>query len=151
MPTRAWSRRIPGPTTAPRAPCWFRGGTNLVAESYLRFQVSGVTGPIQSAKLRVRALSNGTVDGPAVFTASNDWTQSTIKWTNRPARGTTVIGDVGAIAANATVEYDVKPVVSGDGTVTFALIGTSTDGVDFASRENVGRDEASELIVTFAG
>jgi glucose/arabinose dehydrogenase len=128
-----------------------RGGTSLVAESYLRFQVSGITGPIQSAKLRVRALSNGTVDGPAVFTASNTWSQSTINWNTRPARDTTVIGDVGAIAANATVDYDVKPVVSSNGTITFALIGTSTDGVDFASRENSDATKRPRLIVTLAG
>ena len=94
---------------------------------------------------------NGTVDGPALFTASSTWSQSTITWLNRPARGTSAIGDVGAIAANATVEYDVKPVVSGNGTVTFALIGTSGDGVDFASRENSDATKRPKLIVTFAG
>jgi len=128
-----------------------RGGTNLVTESYARFQVSGITGPVQSAKLRLRALSNGTVDGPALFTASSTWSQSTITWLNRPARGTTAIGDVGAIAGNATVEYDVKSVVSGNGTVTFALIGTSGDGVDFASRENSDATKRPRLLVTFAG
>ena len=46
-----------------------RGGPKLVAESYLRFTVSGITGPIQSATLRLKAGSNGTVDGPAVYTA----------------------------------------------------------------------------------
>jgi PKD repeat protein len=128
-----------------------RGGTNLVAESYVRFRVSGVTGTIQSAKLGLRALNNGTVDGPALFTASSTWSQSTITWLNRPARDTAVIGDVGAIASNANVEYDVKPVVTGDGIVTFALIGTSGDGVDFASRESSDATKRPRLIVTFAG
>ena len=30
-----------------------RGGTSLVTESYARFQVSGITAPVQSAKLRL--------------------------------------------------------------------------------------------------
>jgi hypothetical protein len=97
----------------------------------------------------VRALSNGTVDGPAVYSADSTWTESTIKWSSRPARGTSVIADAGAIAGNATVEYDVKPLVSGDGTVTFALIGTSDDGIDLASREDALK--RPQLVVTFGG
>jgi PKD repeat protein len=128
-----------------------RGGTSLVTESYVRFQASGITGPVTSAKLRLRALSNGTVDGPALYTASSAWSQSTITWANRPARATTVIGDLGAIAGNATVEYDVTPAVSGDGTITFALIGTSGDGVDFASREYSDSTRRPRLLVTSGG
>jgi len=128
-----------------------RGGTTLVTESYARFQVSGITGPVLSAKLRLGATSNGTVDGPALFTAASTWSQSTITWLNRPVRGTTAIGDVGAIAANATVEYDVKPVVSANGAITFALISTSGDGVDFASREDSDATKRPKLIVSFAG
>ena len=87
-----------------------------MAESYLRFQVSGITGPIQSAKLRLRAGSNGTVDGPAVFTASNTWI-AVHDQVDEPA-GARHDRDRrrGRIAANATVEYDVKSVVSGNGT-----------------------------------
>ena len=90
-----------------------RGGPKLVVESYLRFTVSGITGPIQSAKLRLRAGSNATVDGPAVYTAAGAWTETGIKWSNKPVRDTALIGDAGRIAADATVEYDVKSVVSG--------------------------------------
>jgi hypothetical protein len=99
----------------------------------------------------VRALSNGTVDGPAVYSAASTWTESTIKWADRPVRGTSVIADAGVIAANATVEYDVKPLVSGDGAVTFGLIGTSDDGVDFASREDGTVSRRPQLVVTFGG
>ena len=59
-----------------------------------------------------------------------------------------MVGDVGAIAANATVEYDVKPVVSGNGTYTFVLVGTSDDGVDFASRENGTSTKRPRLVLT---
>ena len=125
-----------------------RGEPKLIAESYLRFTVSGITGTIQSATLRLKAGSNGTVDGPAVFTSSGTWTETGIKWSNKPAHDATVIGDVGSIAANATVDYNVIPVVSGNGTFTFVLVGTSDDGVDFASRENGTSSKRPRLLIT---
>ena len=124
-----------------------RGGTKQVAESYLRFTVSGITGPIQSAKLRLTAGSNATADGPALYTGSNTWTETGIKWNNKPARNTTLIGDAGKINANATVDYDVKSLVSGNGTVTFVLVGTSIDGVDFGSREQGTTAKRPRLLI----
>ena len=50
------------------------GGTDPGVESYLKFTVTGVTGAIQSAKLRLYAYS-GTADGPAVYTTSTGWTR----------------------------------------------------------------------------
>src|SRR5206468_3322963 len=43
------------------------GGPDPDVESYLRFSVSGVSGPVQSAKLRLWVTSS-TADGPAVYT-----------------------------------------------------------------------------------
>ena len=128
-----------------------RGGPKLVAESYLRFTLTGITGTVQSAKLRLRSGSNGTVDGPAVHTAPNTWTETGITWSNRPVRNAAVIADTGKVAANVTLDYDVKPVVSGDGTVTFVLVGTSDDGVDFASRQNGTASKRPRLVVTYGG
>jgi hypothetical protein len=113
------------------------GGTDPAVESYLRFVVSGVTGSVQSAKLRVYANSD-TVDGPAVYTTSDTWSESGplgISWFNRPSRGGTPTDDKGAIAANGWVEYDVTPLVNGDGTYDFVLATTSEDEVGFYSRE----------------
>jgi hypothetical protein len=128
-----------------------RGAPNHITESFLRFHLAGITGTVRSAKLRVRALSNGTVNGPAVHSAPSTWTETTIKWSNKPVYGTSVIADAGAIAANATVEYDVKPLVSGNGDVAFALVGTSDDGVDFAAREDGTASRRPQLVVTYGG
>jgi PKD repeat protein len=128
-----------------------RGEPKLISESYLRFTVSGITGPVHSAKLRLRSGSNGTVDGPAVHTAPNTWTETGIKWSNRPVHDAAVIADIGKVSANVAVEYDVKPVVSGNGTVTFVLVGTSDDGVDFAARENGTSSKRPRLVLTYGG
>jgi hypothetical protein len=39
------------------------------------------------------------------------------------------------VAAGSWFELDVSPLVGGDGTYSFVLAGTSTDGVDLSSRE----------------
>ena len=105
---------MPRRTTARSSSLLVRGEPKQIVESYLRFTVSGITGTVQSATLRLKSGSNGTVDGPAVYTSSGTWTETGIKWSNKPAHDATVIGDAGKIATNATVDYDVKSVVSGE-------------------------------------
>jgi chitodextrinase len=121
------------------------GGTNPV-ESMLRFTVSGATaGTIRSAKLRMHAYS-GTVDGPAVFTTNPAWDETTINWNTRPPRTSEPTDDKGAIATNSWVEYDVTPFVTANGTYSFGIASTVSDGVDIYSREAATLQP--ELVVT---
>jgi hypothetical protein len=48
-----------------------------------------------------------------------------------------------------TVEYDVKPLVTGNGTVSFALISTTTAVTDFASREYADPARRPQLIIGY--
>ena len=64
-------------------------------ESLLRFNVTGIAGTVQSAKLRLSALADGTADGPALHTAASGWTETGVKWSNRPTFGATALGDKG--------------------------------------------------------
>jgi acid phosphatase type 7 len=109
-------------------------GSDPDVESYLRFTVANVSGPIQSARLRLFA-SSSTGNGPAAFAASNAWTETGINWGNRPAMTGDPQDDKAAIASGAWVEWNVTALVTGNGTYSFALAGTSTDGIDFGSRE----------------
>jgi fibronectin type 3 domain-containing protein len=125
------------------------GTTGSQAESYLRFAVSGVpAGPLRSVKLRLHSISDGTVDGPGVFTTNTNWKENEIKWDRRPTATSSVTDDKGAIAADSWVEYDVMPFVTGDGAYSFGLKTTSTDSVDFYSRE--AATFRPELVVTTA-
>ncbi len=123
------------------------GAPDPIEESYLRFNVSGVSGAIQSAKLRVYVTANGTVNGPAVQLAGNAWTESTLTWNTRPALLSGAADNKGALPINAWVEYNVTSLVTGNGTYTFALIADSTDGAEFSSREG---GFPSQLVVTYA-
>ena len=126
------------------------GGGDPDVESYLRFQVAGVSGPVQSAKLRLWTTSS-TANGPAAYSTGNSWSETGISWSNRPARTSGATDDKGAIGSGTWLEYEVKPLVSGNGTHSFVLATTSSDGVDFLSREASDTAHRPQLVVSFAG
>ncbi len=123
------------------------GGSDPDAESYLRFVVSGVSAPILSAKLRIYTTS-GTANGPAVYAANNSWSETAITWNTRTARSGGPIDDKGTIGTGTWTEFNVLPVVAGDGTYTFALVTDNTDGLTLSSREG---SNPPQLVVSFAG
>src|SRR5215212_4837407 len=105
-------------------------------ESYLRFDVSGLTTPVQRATLRLWVPAGGdTADGPAVYRARTGWAEGTLTWANRPKSVGNVVDDTGAVPEEAWVEYDVTEVITGNGTYAFALIPQSSDEATFDSRE----------------
>jgi chitodextrinase len=113
------------------------GGSGPDVESYLTFTVGGALGPVQSARLRLHFYT-GTVDGPAVYSTSSAWVESGptgITWATRPPPTSAAADDKGAIADGTWVEYDVTQFVTGNGTYSFRLATTSSDGVDIYSRE----------------
>lgn len=62
-------------------------GSGSREESYLSFPVSGLSGSVRSARLRVY-LTSGSKDGPAVYGSGAGWKESGsggITWRNRPA------------------------------------------------------------------
>jgi hypothetical protein len=123
--------------------------SGAVQNSYIRFTVSGVSGTIQSVKLRVYCTTNGTGNGPAVYLADSNWIErgtSGITWNTQPALLSGAFDNKGAIATESWVEYDVTGLVTGNGTYTFALVADGTDGVTFSSREGTS---PPQLIVTF--
>jgi hypothetical protein len=121
------------------------GGSASDVETYLRFTVPAVLGPVRTARLRLYATSV-TVDGPGVFSTDSVWSETDINWSNRPPRASVATDDKSAIASDTWVEWDVTPLVTGVGSYGFALASTSADGVDFVNREaGVG---IAELIVT---
>jgi outer membrane biosynthesis protein TonB len=114
------------------------GVDDPVVQSYMRFRVQGIRGSVERALLRVRTRSTtwaGSVNGPAVFTAGNTWTERSITWDNRPPVTSGMIDNVGPVAISTWVTYDVTVAISADGTYTFLLAADSSDGVKFSSRE----------------
>ena len=115
-----------------------KAGAGARQESYLRFQVSGVTGTVTGARLKLRTLES-TVDA-AEFTPTTGgttWAEGQTSWNNRPQpTGGNLGPDVGSVTTGTTVTYDVTSVVQGNGEYNFRLASTSTDRTGFESREN---------------
>jgi hypothetical protein len=122
------------------------GGSDPAVESYLRFAVAGLAGPVTQATLRVYAASP-TADGPAVYPAGDDWSESGLTWANRPARTGPAAADVAAVLTGEWVEYDVTELIRGNGTYTLSLASDNVDGVNFRSREDT---PPPELVVSTA-
>jgi hypothetical protein len=114
--------------------------------AYLQFTLSGITGTIQRARLRVFA-TDGTSNGPQIFATSNGWTESGITWANRPATVGSASDDLGNIANNTWIEFDVTAQISTNGTYSFVLIPQSNNGLDIVSRQG---SQPPQLLITLA-
>ena len=124
------------------------GGSRSAIWSYLRFNVSGLTGTVRKATLRLW-VTDASNDGPAAYATSNQWAESSggITWNNRPARSGSVLDDKGRVSSGAWVEFDVTRAVTGDGTFSFVLTPTSNDALQAPSREGTA-SQRPQLVVT---
>lgn len=120
------------------------GGKDSEVRSYLRFNVRDLPGSVISATLRVYA-SSGTANGPTVYGSTSDWSEKELTWNNRPHRNTDAVDSVKVVKSRSWVTYNVTSLVTGNGTVSFVLAGTATDGANFDSREN---SHSPQLVVT---
>ena len=115
--------------------------------AYLKFNVSGPTGPVQSATLRVYANS-GLAWGFDAYTTTSTWTETGLNYTNAPAR-TTKLGGFPSGNLTGWINLDVTTAVTGNGTYSFALVGTYWQEISLASRETGAN--APQLLVTTNG
>lgn len=110
-----------------------------VKRAFLKFKVSGFTGTVSSARLRVHTDTAGSAasgnGGSVRSTTVTTWSETGMKWSNQPAINGVSLGSFGAVASNSWYELDVSRYVKGNGTYSFAVTSTSGDGADFDSRE----------------
>lgn len=100
------------------------------ARSILRFDVSGVSAPVTSARLRLRLAGlagSGALPVVARAVADDAWTEAGITWSNAPAFGVQL--DEVSVGSLGDVEFDVTTFVEaervGDGLVSVGLIDES--------------------------
>ncbi|MFG1652465.1 DNRLRE domain-containing protein [Micromonospora sp. NPDC049275] len=116
---------------------------------FLRFTVSGVSGTVTSAKLRLRTISgNNGSDAGGTFRAmaNTTWSETATTWSNQPTIDGTTLGSLGAVAGNTWYEVDVTSAVTGNGTYSFGATSASGDGAYYDTRESGG--DAPQLVVT---
>jgi uncharacterized protein YjiK len=115
-----------------------RGGSTVI-NSYLKFTVTGLSGSIQSAKLRLY-VTDPSDKGGSLYLVSNNyvnsstpWVESGLKFSNAPPISGSPLASVGSVATGAWVEFDVKAAINGDGVYSFGLASTSTNSVFYSS------------------
>ena len=107
-------------------------GGGMDRQAYLKATVSGVSGRVDRAALRLW-VTDPTSNGPKVYPTSTSWSGLTLTWRNRPFATGPLASDAGAIAAGAWVELDVTSIVRGNGTFAFRVVPTSSNGLDVDS------------------
>lgn len=127
------------------------GAVNLLAgsgwESYLRFEVTGVTGEIAAAVLRLHGRQAGR-SGGNLHVLQQPWSEKEVTWLSKPAVTTPPIGRLPAVQAGQWHAFDLAGVINGNGTFDLALIGAGEKPVSFDSRESL--NSQPELIVAIA-
>src|SRR5207253_9132561 len=125
---------------------------NLVRNTYLRFNVSGLASRTilgAALRLQVDATPGAESDSGGVLHTITDgtWQETAITFNNRPPVDGPTVASQGPVRLGQTVDFNVASAVTGDGTYNFALVNTSSDECDYRSREG---GPAPTLIVTVA-
>jgi hypothetical protein len=115
--------------------------------AYLKFDVSGLSGFIQSATLRLY-VTDASPDGGSLYLVSNNyqgtatpWLQSGLNWNNAPPISGTALSSAGAVSLNQWVEFDVTSAIAGDGTYSFALKNNSSNAAYYSAKEGSNKPE----------
>src|SRR3954447_19575778 len=137
----------------------FGTATRLTADNspqsnvLLRFNVAGLPSgcAVSSAKLQLTVGSttndNSPYGGDLYGSTNTTWAQSTVNWNSQPAAAATKTSSVAtSVAISTAYVWDAKPLVTGNGVVTFVVKSTSSDGARYYSSE--GGTAAQDPVLT---
>jgi len=113
-----------------------RVDTSPSVRSYLRFDLSGLSGTVRRARLRLYATSSLTAGYEVRSVADTNWGELTITTGNQPPIGSSPVGVSGPVSQNNWTEVDVTSLVTGNGPVSLALIGLDSTALAFSSRDS---------------
>jgi hypothetical protein len=108
------------------------GGSGAYA--FLKFQVSGVTGAVTGAHLRVFTL-NPMTDLWLYWLVSSSWTETGLTWSNYPAPGG-ALDHYDNLVAGTWYSFDVSAYVTGNGTYSLGFANSNPAYADLWSRES---------------
>jgi hypothetical protein len=114
------------------------------AVAFLKFQLD-IPGTPLSAKFRITNAGNPSGDAGRVCLVESPWQEKEVTYANRPPLGQE-LARLGAVVEHQTVECALKFVPPRSGTLSLAIDPTSTDGIDYLSRES-GRP--AELVIEY--
>jgi PKD repeat protein/glucose/arabinose dehydrogenase len=115
--------------------------------SYLKFNVTGLSAPPASVKLRLFNTDPST-DGGSLFDVSDNWTEGSITWNNQPTISGSPVGALGNVTAGTYKEVDLTAYVTGNGTYSLAIKSAVNNLAVYDSSEGAN---PPQLVVTPAG
>jgi hypothetical protein len=115
--------------------------------AYLRFNVTGGSGSVVSATLRIWATSAHSTGYDAYAVADTTWDETTITSANAPPFGAR-LGSSGRVAAKTWTSVDVTSAVQGNGLVSIGLSTTSKTALALSSRESAN---PPQLVIVWSG
>jgi Right handed beta helix region len=107
--------------------------------SFLRFDVSGITGAPIRATLRIYANSPSSA-GFEVRSLADTFDEATVTYDSGLAVGG-LIGTSPAFTGDGYIEVDVTSAISGDGSIQFALVALGDTATSFSSREGANKPQ----------
>jgi calcineurin-like phosphoesterase family protein len=121
-----------------------RADATPVLRSYLRFAVTGLTGSVSTATLKLFSHTQNSV-GYEVRAGAGGWTETGLTYSNAPPAGA-LLGSSGPLTSGSWVSVDITSFVTGDGVVDLVLTTTSANpAIALSTREHASR--APKLIV----
>jgi hypothetical protein len=105
--------------------------------TYIRFNVSGLSGSVQSAYIRLDCVNSSQNGGTIHALTDNSWNEDNITYNNRPFIDGPALDSLGKVLAGNAYEFDVTSVIDGNGTYSFAITSDNSDGADYRSREDL--------------
>ena len=121
------------------------GRTSPEIDSYVKFNVSGLSGAPLRAVLRLWVETTGTTTYKVYQVTDTSWTETGLTFNNKPAFGQ-LAATSGPTTAGTWMDLDVTGAVGGNGLVTLGFTTGSTAGKNFASREDA--THAPQLLLT---
>lgn len=129
-----------------------KDATGYNRNSYLMFDLSGITGTVLQATLYMTSTSQGqsNITDYANYAASNSWTANTITWNNQPASSGTMSTGI-SYAANMLTNFDASVYATSGQQFSVELAPDTPTGtnawIDYASQENGTTNSRPQLVV----
>jgi hypothetical protein len=111
-----------------------RSSQQTTFNSYLKFNVTGLSAPPVSVRLRLFVTDGGPAGG-TLHDVADGWSESTINWNNAPAIGGSSIATLGTVPSGQWRELDITSYVTGNGIYSIGIKTTNGNSVIFSSSE----------------
>ena len=118
--------------------------------TFLKFDVSGLSGTVDSATLRLYVTDAGP-DSGAVYAVGNNyrntttlWVETGLNWNNAPVISGAPLDSAGAAVRKQWLEWDVTAAITGNGVYSFGLRNANRNAVHFSSTEGT---KPPELVI----